>query len=90
MHRRSPEVVEKHVLDGRVWPQVAIFLDGADVVEHEATVETVVVAQHAHQRDQRTVQMMGGHLSRRDFPFPRFSYFLCALFLSARLILALA
>lgn len=65
VHRRAPEIVQEHVLDRRVGPQVTVLLDRADVVEHEATVEAVVVAKHTGQRDQRSVKMVGGHFFKR-------------------------
>jgi hypothetical protein len=39
VHWRAPEVVEEDIPDGRVGTQVAVLLDGRDVVEDEAAVE---------------------------------------------------
>lgn len=47
LDRSSPKVVEEYVLYGRVWTQIPIVFNGADVVEDETAVETIVVADYA-------------------------------------------
>lgn len=39
VHRCAPEVVEEDILEGRVGAQIAIFLNRADIVKHEAAIE---------------------------------------------------
>lgn len=43
VHRGAPEVIVEDIFEGRVRPQVAVVLDRADVVEHEAAAEAVHV-----------------------------------------------
>lgn len=80
VHRRPPEVVQEHILDRRVRPQVAVFLDRADIVEHKATVEAVVVAQDAGQRYYRPVQVVGGHFDFFGFHSFTSTFFFLLIF----------
>jgi hypothetical protein len=61
MHWCAPKIVEEHTFYRRVGPQITIFFDSAYVIEHEATVETVVVAQHARKGYDGPVQMFRRH-----------------------------
>lgn len=57
MHWRSPEIVEEHILQWTVRPEIAILFDCADVVEDEAAVERVVEAENADERDDGPVDV---------------------------------
>lgn len=47
--------MEEEVGHGRVWAQVAVLLDGRDVVEHKATAEGVAVDKESHGEHQGAV-----------------------------------
>lgn len=55
VHRGAPKVIEEQILDGRVRSQVPIVLDRADIVENEATVHGVVVADNTSHHNHRSV-----------------------------------
>lgn len=55
LHRRPPEVVEEEIGHGCVWTQVAVLLDGRDVIEHKAATEGVAVDEERHGQHQGAV-----------------------------------
>jgi hypothetical protein len=57
VHWCAPEIIEKDIFNGRMWSQIAILLDGGDVVEDEATIESIVVAKDANKNYCRSIHV---------------------------------
>lgn len=61
MNWSSPEIVEKDILKWHVRSQIPVVLDGADVIKHEAALQTVVVAHNAGDEDHGAEHQPGSH-----------------------------
>lgn len=57
VHRGAPEVIDEHILQRSVLPQIAVILYRADVVENKAAIECIVIAENASQRYRRTINV---------------------------------
>ena len=57
VHRCSPEIIEEHIFEWSVLSQVTVILYSTDVVEDEATVESVVVAKNTDKSDDSSINV---------------------------------
>lgn len=61
MHGCTPKIIIEHVGKRRVWPEIAIIFNRADIVEDEAAVATVVITDDAGQHHDGTERMLESH-----------------------------
>lgn len=57
LHWCAPEIVENDVLERRMWSQIAILLDGRNIIEDKVTIECIVIAKDAYKNYCRTIHV---------------------------------
>lgn len=62
VHRSSPEIVIEYVLQRSVRPEVPVILDGTNIVEHKATIATVVITHYTCQHHYGAQTMFHSHI----------------------------
>ena len=45
-HRESPKVIVENVGEGRIWPEIFVVFDGADIVEDKSSEDGVEIADY--------------------------------------------
>lgn len=57
LHRSAPEIVEDDVFERRMWSQIAILLDGRNIIEHKVTIECIPIAKDANKNYCRPIHV---------------------------------